>query len=151
MCVVLVFPALCLYDGWRMNGCCLGCCVSLHVCKKKDEEFEDEDEESKPSLIRRILNEFYKVLHLLRWPLLAACVAGLVLSAIFATRLELPQSSDVRLLSNSHQFEANYQWRQELLYDVIDRSSGSAAVVIWGVKPADTGNHNNPGKLPAPN
>ena len=97
------------------------------------------------SLIHRILLGFYKMLHVARWPLLAVCIGALIWSAVVAASLELPNSSDVRVLNaNRVEYERNYEWRQKLLYSVLDKNSGSDAVVIWGVKAADTGNQNNP-------
>ena len=104
----------------------------------------DQNDDEPQSLIRRILTSFYNVLHKVRWVLLVICVGALAVATIFALRLELPQSSDVRLLSNSNQFERSFEWRKELMSSAVDATEGSDAIVIWGVKPADTGNHNNP-------
>jgi hypothetical protein len=43
------------------------------------------------------------------------------------------------MLGENNQFELNYKWRQSLLYDTLEAAGGSQAHVIWGVKPADTG------------
>ena len=65
--------------------------------------------------------------------------------SIVAAQIELPVSADVRLYEeNDNQYEQNYVWRQNLLFDVLEKKSGSTAHVIWGVKPADTGNQNDP-------
>jgi hypothetical protein len=40
--------------------------------------------------------------------------------------------------------EQNYRWRQQLLYDTLEKQSGSTAFVIWGVSPADTGDRQSP-------
>jgi hypothetical protein len=143
LCLLLVFPALCIYDRWLIKG--NNCCCSLHLCKKKGVEVDDfVEDESKPSLIRRILLGFYAGVHKIRWVLLAICIAATVVSAIFAARLELPQSSDVRLLKSSVQYEQAYEWRLKLLSDTLQRSRGSPGFVIWGVTPADTGIRTNP-------
>ena len=169
MCCVLVFPALCLYDKWSATGCCgccFPCCISWNCCMKKNRQDDNDDipqdegrirddfsgsqlvsdqnDDEPQSLIRRILTSFYNVLHKVRWVLLVICVGALAVATIFALRLELPQSSDVRLLSNSNQFERSFEWRKELMSSAVDATEGSDAIVIWGVKPADTGNHNNP-------
>eukprot|EP00545_Synedropsis_sp_CCMP1620_P000210 CAMPEP_0119019772 /NCGR_PEP_ID=MMETSP1176-20130426/22619_1 /TAXON_ID=265551 /ORGANISM="Synedropsis recta cf, Strain CCMP1620" /LENGTH=1061 /DNA_ID=CAMNT_0006974053 /DNA_START=182 /DNA_END=3367 /DNA_ORIENTATION=+ len=147
MCVLLVFPALCIYDKWLTRG--NNFCCSCHACKKKGDdgeevdEFAEEDEEH-PSCIRRFLLGFYYYFHKIRWPLFVICIGAFVTSIVFAAKLELPDNSDVRLLSESLQYEQNWLWRQELLYTVLGKSGGAPGVVIWGVEAADTGNINNP-------
>jgi hypothetical protein len=142
LCVAIVFPALCLYDKWQSRGG-RNCFVACHSCHKFEEH--GPDEESKPSLIRRILTTGYNGLHFVRWPLLVFCLAAMVFSAYFGSGLSLPDSADVRLLNpNKSQFEQNFKWRLNLLYDALSKKGGSVGYVIWGVKPADTGDHNNP-------
>jgi hypothetical protein len=85
------------------------------------------------------LNCFYDVMHSIRWPLLAACMAAFGVSIYYASTLELPTSSDVRMVNEDHQFEQNYMWRQHLLSSALEKQGGSQAYMIWGVKPADTG------------
>jgi hypothetical protein len=146
MCILLVFPALCMYDKSRHRQ---SCCCRCHCCRKSEAEgHEDTDHHmvvDKPSLIRRLLTRFYNALHMGRWALLLVCVAAFIVSVVFAAKMGLPTSADVRLLDEStSQYEANYQWRIKLLYQVLVRKSGSTAYVTWGVKPADTGDINNP-------
>lgn len=146
MCVLLVFPALCIYDRALIRGG-RNCCISCHCCHQMEAGDKGEDgKDGKPSLIRRILVAYYKVVHKLRWGLLLACIAGFVVSAIYASSLTLPTSADVRLLDpDSSQFEVNYEWRVNLLSEVLLKQGGSRGYVIWGVVPADTGHHLNPG------
>eukprot|EP00977_Amphora_coffeiformis_P004565 scaffold983_cov168-Amphora_coffeaeformis.AAC.1 len=157
LCCLLVFPALVIYDNKlradKRTGCCCHCGVRSCCCcvvKRREvpedvEEICDGDETSSPSLIHRVLNHYYNFMHRFRWPLLVACGAALVLCSIKAAQIELPLSADVRLFDESdNQFEAAYIQRQNLLFDAIDSKAGSIADVIWGVTPADTGNHNNP-------
>mmetsp|Transcript_19254 Transcript_19254/g.39804 ORF Transcript_19254/g.39804 Transcript_19254/m.39804 type:complete len:1128 (-) Transcript_19254:503-3886(-) len=173
MCILLVFPALCIYDrADRTNRCCchweftkyFRCC-----CKNKAEEDQSDDQVSNSrvnfdksgelstggvstastkhydSLIHRILKTFFYYLQLLKWPLLLICAGSLVWCAVKASQIELPVSSDVRLYDESdNQFEQNFVWRKKLLYKALEAKSGSKGFVIWGVKPADTGNLNNP-------
>jgi hypothetical protein len=111
-----------------------------------DEEDGPDGEEAKPSCIRRVLTSYYNLVHKIRWGLLLVCVAGFIVTAIYASSLTLPTSSDVRLLdADSSQFEVNYEWRVNLLSEVLLKQGGSSGYVIWGVVPADTGNHLNPG------
>jgi len=149
MCVLLVFPALCVYDRSLLRGG-KNCCISCHCCHQLEaHDADDSDGEGdKPSLIRQILMAYYKVVHSLRWGLLLACVAGFIVSAIFAGSLNLPTSSDVRLLdADASQFEVSYEWRVNLLSEVLMKERGSRGYVIWGVLPADTGHRLNPGTL----
>lgn len=144
LCVALVFPALCIYDQGRYKkSCCLRCrnCCPEDVEKMTHNQTEDND---KPSLIRRILTAYYVGLHSTRYVLLVACLGAFTACAIFASRLDLPTTSDVRILDGSNEFERSFEWRQNILYDVIERKSGSSAYVIWGTIPADTGDRNNP-------
>lgn len=111
-----------------------------------DEQDGPNGEVAKPSCIRWVLTSYYNVVHKIRWGLLLICVAGFIVTAIYASSLTLPTSSDVRLLdADSSQFEVNYEWRVNLLSEVLLKQGGSSGYVIWGVVPADTGNHLNPG------
>ena len=142
MCVVLVFPALCIYDNWRHRR---NCCCRCHFCHSLEGGDVDEDglgEDEKPSLIRRILTRFYELLHKTRYVLVVACVVALILSITTAAKMELPTSSDVRLLDSDHQFEKAYEWRLHLMSSTL--VSGSSAFVMWGTTPADTGKHTDP-------
>merc|ERR1712038_245057 len=81
--IFLIFPALCLYDFWLMNGSrnvlinC-GCCSRP---KKEDtiEEGTPQEEEKKQSLIHRILSVYYHYVHMTRYALV---VAILIASAV---------------------------------------------------------------------
>jgi hypothetical protein len=144
MNIVLVFPALCIYDNFLSRGNCF--CCSCHVCKKRGEEIDewDPEREEKVSVIRHILTWFYTGLHKVRWLLFVVCIGATITSAIFASRLTLPVNSDVRLLSSSVQYEQNWEWRQNLLHTIFQKSEGNPGYVFWGVIPADTGDRNNP-------
>lgn len=146
MCVVLVFPALCIYDKARHRQ---SCCCRCHCCRKTEAETHENSHhhivEDKESFIRRTLARFYNFLHRFRWVSLIVCTAAILLAIIFGSKIGLPTSSDVRLLSeNKSQYERNFQWRLNLLYDVLLKKSGSTAYVVWGTTPADTGDINNP-------
>jgi len=146
MCVVLVFPALCLYDRWQIGG--RNVCVSCQrgVAYTEDTEVDERagDIEEKPSLIRRILLFIYKYLHMARWALLVVVLVAFGFTAYRASKLALPNSSDVRLLSSSYEEEQSYEWRLNLLYDTLIKAGGSRGFVVWGLKAADTGNQNDP-------
>ncbi|CAB9509808.1 dispatched homolog 1 [Seminavis robusta] len=112
--------------------------VNLH------NRYKDIDEDHKPSLIRRVLLGYYHVLHTLRYPLLVACAVAYGLCLWKASQLRLPLTPDVRLFREDHEFEKSNAWRLHLLSDVLYKSAGSYAVMLWGTIPADTGDHNNP-------
>jgi hypothetical protein len=139
LCVLFLFPALCIYDR-RLQAGRSNCCIACHCCKRREGQTDDENIiEEKQSLIRRILLGFYGVFHRLRWGILIACAAALGISIYVATTLELPTSADVRILDDTNEFEQNYVWRQNLLYDALQKSGGSEVTVGFGLTPADTG------------
>ena len=153
MDVFLMFPCLCIYDGYRGNSnCCIRFC---RKAEKQEDSMIASDSSSqeageaglkpiKVSFIRRILSKYYNGLHRLRWGLLVASLVSFVVCCIFAARLALPKSSDVRVLRSSVEYERAYEWRLNLLHSTLDKQEGSQAYVIWGVSPADTGDVNNP-------
>lgn len=150
LCLLLVCPALCLYDRWlqKGNNCFLSChCLQQSRApdghQRTEAEFRSE-EEAHPSLIRRILAGYYNLLHKGRFPLLLVIIGAVAACSYFTAQLELSASSDVRLLEKDHEFEQNYLWRRKLLGYNMLQDTISRGYVIWGVTPADTGDHNNP-------
>jgi hypothetical protein len=160
MDVVLIFPCLCIYDGYRKQS---NCCITMGCCQKsadgQDENAlvdatspEESSEEGSPgetksgrtSLIRRILLAYYDLLHMARWPLLVASAIAFAVCCYYASTLSLPLSSDVRILKPSVEYERSYAWRQNLLLESLDKQAGSLGYVIWGVEPADTGDLSDP-------
>lgn len=150
LCIALLFPALCLYDQWLQRGSG-NRCITCRSCRRVEPGGSDstndvlDDVAAKPSLINRILVKFYAVLHVSRWGLLVAIAGAAVVCGIYAATLTLPESSDVRLLDTSNEYEANYAWRLNLLSSSLEKAGGSTGYIIWGVRAADTGDHNNPG------
>ena len=142
LCCFLVFPALCIYDKWLENGV-KNCLVSCHFCSRTEAHGNEEQQQS---LIRRVLLKFYNWIHCARWPLLLICIAALVLCILKSSTLDLPESSDVRMISEKDsQHEQNFNWRKNLLSEVLEKQAGGYGFVMWGVSPADTGDHKNPG------
>jgi hypothetical protein len=143
LCILFVFPALCLYDRWKQNagGQNPNCCVEYGSRRGEPTEVADED---RVSLIRRILSAYYNILHVLRYPLLLFFAVTFAGSAVMAVRLSLPNSSGVRLLAPESDLEQQFQWRLQLFGNEILRDVGSAVHVVWGVTPSDTGSHNDP-------
>lgn len=107
LCVLLVFPALCIYDR-RLQAGTNAWWLACHCCRRSEGSSDDDDEEENQSLIRRILLKFYHVLHSIRWGLLVVCLVGLGVCIYFSTTLQLPTSADVRVLDEDNEFEQNY-------------------------------------------
>lgn len=96
------------------------------------------------SLVYACLSRYYALLHRFRYYWFAAIVLVAIGCSFVATKLSLPTSSEVRVLRGNHEFEQNYMWRQHLLLSELERDRGARVWLVWGVIPADTGNHNNP-------
>ena len=79
--IAFIFPALCIYDRWLINGrsnFCIACCM-----KSKEEDDDEEmksDDNKKESLIHRILTFYFILLHKFRYFLCAAIVVTLGIS-----------------------------------------------------------------------
>ena len=116
-------------------------------CLPSDMEEEAANTTSPNSLIHRILTAYYEIIYKLRWPLFAVCSAAFVASVYYASQLEVPDNFEVRVLKPSIEFEHNYAWRLHLLSTTLARKGGAKVHVIWGVQPADTGDHSNPGSF----
>jgi hypothetical protein len=184
LCVLLVFPALILYDKWmvrsRINNTRINCCVSCFDGRKNPsieetqheqmESFDDTNKDaSEPhdpngsdemqaqrqgyespteakNLIQRILLSFLKGMFFLRYAMVVLILGSFIGACYGASRLKLPDTSEVRLLNEKSEYEVNHIRRQELLFSSLKKQSGGQGYVIWGVEAADTGNINNPGK-----
>ncbi len=88
--MLLVFPALCLYDIWLKNGS-QNCFINFGYCGKsmfERRDNEDEDETiAQPSLIHRILGGIYFLLHKFRYVLLAASLVATGVSIYFGLKV----------------------------------------------------------------
>jgi protein dispatched 1 len=177
--VLVMFPSLCIYDGYRFKENCfmeIRCfrSQSQPPRNKSDCPLEDSEEEAKVgdednmnfkhdaasqgkdatppyippenrALIRRILTSYYNFLHRWRWSLMALTLAALGVCIYFATKLEPPQASfDIKFLVDSVEYEEARTFRNELLFTTLLSQSGGTANIIFGVTPADTGNHMDP-------
>lgn len=165
--VLFIFPGLCIYDlalikraegnmsGGILSGCwmgCVGCGTCFSLCHKtsayddvvvtsedSEEETADEKDGIRYNMMQRFLLTFSVQLYRARWPLLAFCSVSFGLCAFYATKLGLPDSSDVRLLKPGIQYEQNYIWRKEILSSDLEDLSGSRNSMVWGLDAADTG------------
>lgn len=151
--------------SWLQAGCWMGCvsCGTCCSCCHKIDAYDDvdimpsseindetrEDEKGSDDTIRynatqRFLLLLSAQLRRARWPLLVLCVVSFGFFTFYATKLALPDSSDVRLLKPGIQYEKNYVWRKEILASDLSDLSGSRNSLVWGLDVADTGIQNNP-------
>jgi len=152
MNVLLVFPALCLYDTWIQRGS-TNCLVVFCSKKNKKENDGEEDVEessnekkSELSLIHRIMTSHYNLIHRFRWAVLAICVVATIVCIYFAQTLTLPETTEVRLLPESHPLEFHFIWNNYLLATTLF-SEGSAVKFVLGLNAGDTGRQNDPNQL----
>lgn len=147
LCVLLVFPALCAWDRRRQRRRAEGrrwCCDRLCRCQNRNDTADDAKSDGYVPPIRRVLSAFYRGLHFCRWGLAIVSVAAFVACALAASKISLPQSNEVRLLSESNEFERHYQWREKMLDRHLDDVGGSDTQVAFGLVPADTGDRSEP-------
>ena len=142
--VLLLFPALCIYDNNRSKG------EGYHEHASPSSSINGPSPTSLPDQeqageaddkIDHILLKYYNFLHMNRYLLLKLCFGALVLSVYFASSLKLPTTSDVRLLNPSNQYEQDHMDRQHLLSTILEEKVENEASVVWGITPADTGNY----------
>lgn len=149
----IVFPALCLYDIWLQRGTknfCVSCCAK----KKVEEDVNDADVEdlavtngtTRPSLIHRLLTKYYDLLHKGRWYVFAACIAAIGFCIYAATTITLPETAEVRLLPESHPLEIHNAWKRTILSSLLF-TTGAGVQIVFGIRPGDTGNRNDPEQL----
>jgi len=152
-------------SGGFLAGCWIGCvsCGACFSCCHKAAAYENDmvltsaengddimveekdcDDTARYNSSQIFLLKFSAKLYGARWPLLAFCIISFGLCSFYATKLPLPESSDVRLLKPGIQYEQNYQWRKEILSSDLDNLSGSRASIVWGLDAADTGKQSDP-------
>jgi hypothetical protein len=97
------------------------------------------------NLIQRILHRYYVLLHSFRWYILVLSLAALGLCIYFALTLEVPdRNSEIQILTDGVEYEQARVLRKKLLVEKVMMNGGSTAHVAWGLKPADTGDLNDP-------
>jgi len=145
MNIFLVFPALCLYDRWLQGGsnnCLVAICANNTVIENDIEDLEMEhpnfENPTNFSLIHRILSGYYHFVHKFRWAVLVASIAATVVCAVYALRLPLPESTEVRLLPEGSPLENHFSWRSLLLASSLF-NSGSSVQIVFGLIAGDTG------------
>jgi len=107
-------------------------------------EEEEPDDTINYNATQRFMVKLSDWLLRFRWPLLAVSAVAFGISCYFAVQLGLPDSSDVRLLKPSIQYEQAHIWRQFILSSDLENLSGTSTSMIWGLEPDDNGDINNP-------
>jgi len=141
---------------------CVGCGTCFSCCSHSNfyddvvvgESGSDRSKESKHQVVanaeenysklQKILLKLSYILHRSRWPLLAVSLGSFGFFCYYASKLSLPDSSDVRLLKPNMQFEQAYAWRKEILASDLDSLAGSSNSIIWGLGSDDTGKQSDP-------
>ena len=77
--ILLVFPSLCLYDIWLMNGS-RNFFINCGCCSGKKADSKDQKE----SFIHHILSVYYQYLHKFRYVVLVVCIVGTSICIYFA-------------------------------------------------------------------
>ena len=127
LCILLVFPALCLYDKWLCNG---SQSFLLRFGSKQMTKVKDEHNKSRSAFI---LSYHYNVIHKLRWILLLASTGVIVLCSFVAASLSPPESPDQPFLPESNPFEMHRIWHRELLASSISKGNRGLVNFIWGL------------------
>merc|ERR1712194_368895 len=113
--------------------------LSTSELSVEEEEKDSSDDAANYNSVQRLILTASGYLHQARWWLLVFCVVSFSLCCYYATQLDLPESSDVRLLKPGIQYEQNYMWRKEILSSDLNDLSGSRNSLIWGLDATDTG------------
>lgn len=162
--ILFVFPSLCAYDAWIMNGkqnflVTFACCSKgkpeaeneenqqgEELSNENTEEIKNSDKKTESlSFIHRILSTYYHYLHKFRFGILIFFVVVTAFCIKIALSIKLPDSADVRLLPKSHEYELHYLWRQHLLSTSLFFNGITLGSVTWGIVPVDDGARSNPG------
>lgn len=157
LCILLVFPALCLYDKWLMNGSksrCLSFERQTNECECNDGQVDTkqqprgditrEEEGQKEPLVGRILSFYYTIIHKLRWPLLLASLAAIMACSYVSAQLRSPDEPDQPFLPTNNRYEIHRTWSKNLLASELTQGGSGLVSFVWGLRPVDTGSFSNP-------
>jgi len=109
-----------------------------------EKEEKDTSDDVQYNSTQKFILTLSEKLHRARWWLLAFCAVSFGICCYYATQLSLPESSDVRLLKPSIQYEQNYEWRKEILSSDLADLAGSENTISWGLDAIDTGYLSDP-------
>eukprot|EP00534_Pseudo-nitzschia_fraudulenta_P000688 CAMPEP_0201118866 /NCGR_PEP_ID=MMETSP0850-20130426/3062_1 /ASSEMBLY_ACC=CAM_ASM_000622 /TAXON_ID=183588 /ORGANISM="Pseudo-nitzschia fraudulenta, Strain WWA7" /LENGTH=1146 /DNA_ID=CAMNT_0047384333 /DNA_START=208 /DNA_END=3648 /DNA_ORIENTATION=+ len=138
-------------------GTCAGCCSKTAIydevaAAKLENSVEGDIPEKDPldetsdryNATQRFMVTLARLLNSARWPLLLICIASFAFCCYYASKLSLPETSEVRLLKPGIQYEQAFMWRKDLLSSDLNNLSGSKKDIFWGVVPSDTGSYTDP-------
>ncbi len=144
MNILIVFPALCIYDNWIQKGSRNWLITCSRKERKSVPDFIDQ-RKSEMSLLHRILTIYADLIHRYRWPLLGIYIVVISVCIHVALTISLPESSVVRVLPDEHPLETLFSWKQALLSTALF-AVGPEIQIHFGLIPGDTGNPNDPGE-----
>lgn len=135
LCIVLIFPALCLND--RRNKC------------RRRGTRRDPSHLSKESCRKgrtyHVLSFHYNTIHKLRYPLLFLFAVIFVLCGVVSSRLGPPDVPDPPFLPKNNRYEVHRRWSAKLLSYKMALGGSGLVSFVWGLEPTDTGNMHDPG------
>lgn len=157
LCIFLVFPALCIYDGHLENGS-KNCwwSFSFDGCRKRkpkrgqlssteeprnEEEFsahphilnvQEETDECKKGRLHRILSVHYGALHKFRWCLLLLSIIAIGWCAYVALQFPYPDYLEPSFLPPSNRYEEHRVWSKRLLVSKLARADEGQVYFIFG-------------------
>lgn len=152
LCILLVFPALCIYDRLLVNDTktmwlSFGEKNPLKHGTEDSAELEGEDSKaSTKSWSNCILSYYYKVMHRLRFPLLILAITAIVVCSFVASTIP-PRSTPFQMIfkpSTNNRYELHRSWSRLLLSTRMALQDTGTVNFIFGLTPADTGNHYDP-------
>ena len=153
LCILLVFPALCLYDKWLTNGSTSRCLRferqsivgEVNTKQPRGDITCEKGEGQKGTSVGRIISSYYTIIHKLRWPLLLASLAAIAACSYVAAQLRSPDVPDQPFLPANNRYEIHRTWSKNLLFHSgLGQGGGGYVSFVWGLLPVDTGSFSNP-------
>lgn len=145
LCILLVFPALCMWDRFLLNGSnskllSFGKSPVIKTTHHDVEEsLEVEEDDNRDivdtnSWISRILSSYYKVMHTLRWPLLLLSLGAIIGCSFVAATLP-PRSKPFQIFKSStnNRYELHQSWSRSLMSTKMALQSTGVISFIWGL------------------
>lgn len=148
LCLTISFPAVCLQHRWvtqarRGKNAPALAALDIISCCRGGAAAEASARKTKP-LDRCMAGCVSPLVRKGRFVLIALFSVAISLCAWRASDIPLPKSSDVQLLPDDHVLQLYSTWAK----DLYGNSEGESWVsVVWGLRPGDTGDANDPTKL----
>ncbi|QDZ19396.1 SSD domain-containing protein [Chloropicon primus] len=144
--IIICAPALVLQIRWvqaiKAKGAHVGRYFKLSLldfsqaCSRKDKKHKKE------TMTQKILVQCAKGTTALRYFLVPGLLALFIYFTLVSLDIPMPQTSEVQLFPDNHIFTKWTKWKNDLY--VGDGEETSWVRVIFGLKPGDTGNENDP-------